>query len=211
MILSDKQILESINNGEITISPFDNSLLNPNSYDVTLSNQVAMYYPSFMDNDVQLRYNWYLENKNERFNEFYDYICNLQKLVVLDVKVKNKSIIFEIPEKGMIIKPSYFYLYSINEIIGSNKYASKIEGKSSLGRLSLFIHHTAGWIDAGFKGNITLEMSSLLPLKVYPNMKIGQIAFYETGEVDELYGDKKGSKYMNQKGVVASQMNKNFE
>lgn len=216
MILSDKQIKEGINKGEITLSPFNEDLLNPNSYDVTLSREVGMYATEAIYNNYQKRVKanpeWFdFTNINNilRFDMLYESLVHCQKNIVLDSKEKPYLITFPIPKDGMIIYPNTFYLYSTNEKIGSKKYASKIEGKSSLGRLSLFIHHTAGWIDVGFEGTITLEMSSVLPVRVYPNQKIAQVCFIETGEVLQRYDEKSTSKYNNQEGVTASKMYKN--
>lgn len=130
---------------------------------------------------------------------------------VLDVKQDNQSIALEMAEEGFVLNPGSVYLYACNEKIGiKGNLAAKVEGKSSLGRLGLFIHVTAGWIDSGFQGSLVLELVATQPIRVYPNMKICQIAFYETTEVETGYDKKEGSKYMNQEGVVASKMHKNF-
>lgn len=130
---------------------------------------------------------------------------------VLDVKQDNQSIALEMAEEGFVLNPGSVYLYACNEKIGiKGNLAAKVEGKSSLGRLGLFIHVTAGWIDSGFQGSLVLELVATQPIRVYPNMKICQIAFYETTEVETGYDKKAGSKYMNQEGVVASKMHKNF-
>ena len=176
MVLSDSKILEGIKNGDITISGFDISRLNPTSYDVTLNNKFKVY--------------------KER---------------VLDCKKYNETEEFEIPEEGFVLQPNEFYLYSTNEVIGSTKYSSEIKNKSSLARLGLIIHYVASWIDVSFCGNVTLEMSVQKPLRIYPNMKIGQIIFHTIhGEVIEGYDKKSGSKYMNQSGVTESKMYLNF-
>ena len=130
----------------------------------------------------------------------------------LDCKKPNETNEFQITEEGYTLYPGMFYLYSTNEIIGSKKYSSEIKNKSSLARLGLMIHYVASWIDVGFVGNITLEMSVQVPLKIYPNMKIGQLIFHEIrGTVLEPYNIKPESKYMNQTGVTASLMHNNFK
>jgi dCTP deaminase len=146
----------------------------------------------------------------------YDVTLNnkfkIYKNNILDCKLYNETEEFIIPEEGFILQPGEFYLYSTNEVIGSTKYSSEIKNKSSLARLGLIIHYVASWIDVGFTGNITLEMSVQKQLKIYPNMKIGQLIFHEiSGEILESYDRKKGSKYMNQSGVQESLMHKNFE
>ena len=134
------------------------------------------------------------------------YDCDL-----LDVKKENPTYEFIIPEEGFVLQPGKVYLYACNEKIGvKGNLCAKVEGKSSLGRLGLFVHVTAGWIDANFVGSLVLELVATQSIKIYPNMKICQIAFYETTEVETGYDKKEGSKYMNQEGVVASKMHKNF-
>ena len=130
---------------------------------------------------------------------------------ILDVRKENTTTDFIIPEEGYVLQPGKVYLYACNEKIGvKGNLCAKVEGKSSLGRLGLFVHVTAGWIDAGFQGSLVLELVASQPIKIYPNMKICQIAFYQTTEVETNYGNVQGSKYMNQEGVVASKMYKNF-
>ena len=130
---------------------------------------------------------------------------------VLDVKKENPCITLEMGEEGFVLQPGCVYLYACNERIGvKGNLCAKVEGKSSLGRLGLFVHVTAGWIDANFEGSLVLELVATQPIRIYPNMKICQIAFYETTEVEVGYDKVEGSKYMNQEGVVASKMHKNF-
>ncbi len=134
------------------------------------------------------------------------YDCN-----TLDVKKDNPTYEFVIHERGFTLRPGIVYLYACNEKIGvKGNLCAKVEGKSSLGRLGLFVHVTAGWIDSGFEGSLVLELVATQPVVIYPNMKICQIAFYETTEIETGYDKKEGSKYMNQEGVVASKMHKNF-
>ena len=138
-------------------------------------------------------------------------IGKIYNSAVLDVRKENTTTDFIIPEEGYVLQPGKVYLYACNEKIGvKGNLCAKVEGKSSLGRLGLFVHVTAGWIDAGFEGSLVLELVASQPIKIYPNMKICQIAFYETTEVETGYNKKEGSKYMNQEGVVASKMHKNF-
>ena len=132
---------------------------------------------------------------------------------VLDPRQPNPTEDFVIPEEGYVLQPGEVYLYACNERIGvKNNIRAKVEGKSSLGRLGLFIHVTAGFIDTGFEGSLVLELVATRPIRIYPNMKICQIEFAQvTGEILETYDQKKGSKYMNQQGVQESLMHKNFE
>lgn len=131
---------------------------------------------------------------------------------ILDVKKDNKTLSFEMTDEGYVLEPGLVYLYKVNEKIGiKGNLCAKVEGKSSLGRLGLFVHVTAGFIDSGFEGSLVLELVASQPIRIYPNMKICQIKFEKTTKVETPYGKVKGSKYMNQEGVTASKMHKNFE
>lgn len=131
---------------------------------------------------------------------------------ILDPRKPNPVKELVIPEEGYVLEPGQVYLYAVNERIGvKGNIRAKVEGKSSLGRLGLFIHVTAGFIDTGFEGSLVLELVATRPVIVYPNMKICQIEFARVeGEIGETYDQKAGSKYHNQTGVQESLMHKNF-
>lgn len=131
---------------------------------------------------------------------------------VLDPRQPNPVEEFIIPETGYILQPGEVYLYACNERIGvKNNIRAKVEGKSSLGRLGLFIHVTAGFIDTGFEGSLVLELVATRPIRMYPNMKICQVEFARVeGEILETYDKKQGSKYHGQSGVQESKYHENF-
>ena len=131
----------------------------------------------------------------------------------LDCRKENIAHKFIIDENGYVIRPNRVYLYHCNERIGCKKNIhAEVMGKSSLGRLGLGVHITAGFIDTGFEGSLVLELFCQQPIRIYPNMKICQVKFmYNSGDFIETYDQKKGSKYMNQQGTQASLMHKNFE
>lgn len=137
----------------------------------------------------------------------------IYKKGVLDPKKPNEVEEYTIPEEGYILLPGEVYLYAVNEKIGVlGNIRGKVEGKSSLGRLGLFIHVTAGFIDPGFVGSLVLELVATRPIIVYPNMKICQIEFARVeGNIYEPYNVKLTSKYLNQVGVQESLMHKNFK
>lgn len=132
---------------------------------------------------------------------------------VLDPRQPNPTEEFVIPEEGVVLQPGEVYLYACNERIGvKGNIRAKVEGKSSLGRLGLFVHVTAGFIDSGFEGSLVLELVATRPIRVYPNMKICQIEFARVeGPIREFYNEKAGSKYMNQTGVQESKYHENFK
>lgn len=203
MILSDKAILENIANEELFISNFDKYRLNAASYDVTLMNQMAIYstYPQEY---------WDKYAHEFGFKAMYEYLLEDSKLVVIDSKLKPNAVKIEFEE--IILYPGYFYLYSINEYIKLGNIAAQIFNKSSIARLGVMIHYVASWIDPGFEGNITLEVSVSHPIKLYANQKIGQLVFHKLdGEVITSYANNPQSKYMRQTGVQESLNYRNHE
>lgn len=118
-----------------------------------------------------------------------DYV-KVYKNYVLDSKEKQKVEIIKIPDDGLIIEPDKVYLGFTNEIIGSDYYVPTITGRSSTGRLGLFVQITSDLVDIGFKGRLTLQLHSTQPVKIYRGMKIGQVMFWRVfGDVN-LYDGK---------------------
>lgn len=187
MNLSDKTILREMEDGNIIITPFNRNHLNPNSVDLTLN---KMYKVP----------DW------EKHIEVYGYTG-------FDCKKENFFKEAEMTEEGMVLMPNQLYLYCCNEKIGCKRnIRATIMGKSSLGRLGLFVHVTAGFVDTGFVGSLVLEMVATVPIRIYPNQKICQIEFVRVeGGFTETYDQKQGSKYMNQQGVQSSKMEHNFK
>lgn len=171
-MLTGSKIKELLNK-DIIIKPFIEANLNPNSYDVTLGNSVAVYLET-----------------------------------VLDPKKVNRTKELKIPEQGMVLVPGELYIAHTNEYTETYNLVPTLQGKSSLARLGLSIHVTAGLGDVGFKGQWVLEITVTRPVKVYPNMKIGQLVYFETvGNTSMQY---KG-KYVDQKGNVCSESFKDFK
>jgi dCTP deaminase len=125
---------------------------------------------------------------------------------VLDVRKKNLSAPMIIPPEGLILQPNIIYLAST--VTETLRHVPVIQGKSSLGRLGLFVHVTAGFGDVGFKGHWTLELIAVQRIKIYPGMKIAQIVYHEISEMPKVTYDKKeDAKYTNQNSKpVASKM-----
>jgi len=172
MILSGKEILKHIGK-EIIIEPFDEKRINPNSYNLTLANELLVY-----DN------------------------------YVLDMKHPNPTSKIIIPEDGLILEPHKLYLGRTNEYTRTDKFVPMLEGRSSIGRLGLFIHITAGFGDVGFSGYWTLEIFCVQPIKIYPNVEICQIYYHDIDGEYDLY---KSGKYQNNTGIQPSLLYKDFE
>lgn len=172
MILSGIEIKKQLGKN-IHITPYNESHLNPNSYNLTLHNELLVY-----DNEV------------------------------LDMKKQNTASTIILPEEGMVLEPHKLYLGRTIEYTETGKYVPMLEGRSSIGRLGLFVHITAGFGDVGFSGYWTLEMFCVQPIKIYPGIQICQI-FYHSIEGDyELYTS---GKYQKNTGIQPSLLFKDFE
>ena len=186
MILSDRSIKEKLRNGEISIEPFSEEFVQPASYDLHLDKNILVFDTDNHD--------------------------------LIDVKkpVDDLMIKLEIDDiDGYTLKPGEFVLANVKEITGvDSKHVGRLEGKSSLARMGLIIHATAGFLDPGNKLRLTLEIANLspLPIKIYEGMKIAQLAFEELdGECERPYGSTGlNSKYKGDMTVQASRMWKNF-
>lgn len=127
---------------------------------------------------------------------------------ILDMKKENKVSRISVPEEGLILKPGTLYLGRTLEFTQTDCYVPMLEGRSSIGRLGLFVHVTAGFGDVGFRGYWTLEISCIQPVKIYPKVEICQI-FYHTISGD--YISYSSNKYQNNKDVQPSLLYKDFE
>jgi dCTP deaminase len=122
-----------------------------------------------------------------------DYV-KVYKNNVLDSKKKEETEIIEIPDEGLVLEVKKVYLGFTKEIIGSDHYVPIITGRSSTGRLGLFVQITSDLVDVGFKGNLTLQLHATQPVRIYKGMKIGQITFWKIyGDVDLYEGKYQGS------------------
>ena len=127
---------------------------------------------------------------------------------VLDMKEPNPVSRIIIPEDGLLLEPNRLYLGRTNEYTSTSRYVPMLEGRSSTGRLGLFIHVTAGFGDIGFSGYWTLEIFCVQPVRIYPNVEICQIYYHDIDGEYELY---KSGKYQNNTGIQPSLMYKYFE
>jgi dCTP deaminase len=185
MILSDRSIREAIAAGRIEIEPFDVGCIQPSSVDLHVDSQFRVFA-----------------------NSRYPFIDVKQEMSDLTEMVEVK------PDEPFILHPGEFVLGSTLERVSiPNDLVARLEGKSSLGRLGLLIHSTAGYVDPGWDGYLTLELSNVanLPITLYPGMKIGQISFFMlTTEADVPYGSA-GNKYQGQRGPTPSRFFRDFD
>lgn len=186
MILSDHTIREEVSAGRIIIEPFEPAAVQPSSVDLRLDHRFVVF-------------------RNHTFSHI-DVKADLTELT---------DTVEATDDDPFILHPGEFVLGSTAERVAiPADLVGRIEGKSSLGRLGLLIHTTAGFVDAGWDGQLTLEFSNVasLPITLYPGMKIGQISFIRmTSEADNPYGTSSlGSKYMGQQGPRPSRYWENF-
>ena len=151
MILTGSEILKNVQEKKIVIDPFDEKMVNPNSYNFTLANRLMIYN---------------------------DYI--------LDTKKENGVREIIIPESGITLAPGCIYLGHTNETVGSDYFVPIIRGRSSIGRLGLFIDITADLLDIGTIDRVSLQLNAVQPITIYPDMQIGQVTFWATVE-EKLY------------------------
>jgi dCTP deaminase len=186
VLLSDRDIKSEINSGRVKVEPFTDAMVQPSSVDV-------------------------------RLDRFFRVFEN-HKYSVIDTSIEQVDLTREVAvasDEQFILHPGEFVLASTYEVITlPDDIAGRLEGKSSLGRLGLLTHSTAGFIDPGFSGHITLELSNVanLPVKLFPGMKIGQLCLIKlSSPAEHPYGSAVyGSRYQGQRGPTPSKSWLNF-
>jgi dCTP deaminase len=186
MVLSDRTIRAEIEAGRITLDPYDASMIQPSSIDLRVDRKFRVFH-----------------------NARYPFIDVRQPQDDLTELVEVEG------EDPFILHPGEFVLgQTLERVRLPDDIVGRLEGKSSLGRLGLLIHSTAGFIDSGFEGNLTLELSNVanLPITIYHGMPIGQISFMRMdGPVERPYGSgEAGSKYQGQDEPTPSRFHLNF-
>jgi dCTP deaminase len=186
VLLSDKDIKAEIESGRVGIDPYEPGMVQPSSIDVRLDKFFRVF-------------------ENHRYPH-------------IDPSTEQTDLTREVEANGdepFVLHPGEFVLGSTYEVVTlPNNIAARLEGKSSLGRLGLLTHSTAGFIDPGFSGHVTLELANVatLPILLYPGMKIGQVCFFQmTSDAEHPYGSSVyGSRYQGQRGPTPSRSHANF-
>lgn len=158
MILTGAAIRQAVEGGDITISPFSEAQLGPNSYDFRLGDR-----------------------------------CKTYRDLELDCRRVNATVDMPVPEDGLLLDPSRVYLFNTAETMGSPRFVPIIRGRSSVGRLGIFIDITADLIDLGSINQWTLQLHCVMPVRVFPGMLIGQVTFWVPRGDITLYAGKYGS------------------
>ena len=187
MLLSDRDILAEIEAKRVVVEPYDEAMIQPSSIDFRLDRYFRVF-------------------ENHRYPH-------------IDPAADQSDLTREVEPNGdepFILHPGEFVLGSTLEVVTlPDDLAARVEGKSSLGRLGLLTHATAGFVDPGFSGHVTLELANVatLPIKLYPGMKIGQLCFFRlSSPAEHPYGSAKyGSRYQGQRGPTPSRSYANFQ
>jgi len=187
MILSDRDLKAALDSGRLVVEPLGGDAIQPSSIDLRIGRHFRVFA-----------------------NTRYPYIDVKQPMEDLTELVEITG------DEPFILHPGEFVLGTTMERVAiPDDLVGRLEGKSSLGRLGLLIHSTAGFVDAGFRGNLTLELSNVanLPITLYPGMKIGQISLFQmTSPAENPYGSGRlSSKYLDQVGPTPSRYWENFE
>ncbi|CAB4908647.1 unannotated protein [freshwater metagenome] len=186
MLLSDRDLRAELHAGRVGLDPYDEEMIQPSSVDVRLDRYFRVFE-----------------------NHLYPHIDPAEEQADLTRLVETG------PDEAFILHPGEFALASTYEVITlPDDIAGRLEGKSSLGRLGLLTHSTAGFIDPGFSGHVTLELSNVatLPIKLWPGMKIGQLCLFRlSSPAEHPYGSAiYGSRYQGQRGPTPSRSFANF-
>jgi dCTP deaminase len=186
VLLSDRDILAEIHDKRIVVDPYDEAMVQPSSIDFRLDRYFRVF-------------------ENHRYPHI-DPAADQSDLT---------RMVEPVGDEPFILHPGEFVLGSTLEVVTlPDDLAARVEGKSSLGRLGLLTHATAGFVDPGFSGHVTLELANVatLPIKLYPGMKIGQLCFFRlSSPAEHPYGSAKyGSRYQGQRGPTPSRSFANF-
>jgi dCTP deaminase len=185
VLLSDRDLIDELKAGRLQLDPFEPELVQPSSIDVRLDRLFRVFN-----------------------NHLYTHIDPSVRQDDLTAPVEVDE------DQPFVLHPGEFVLASTYELVTlPDDVAARLEGKSSLGRLGLLTHSTAGFIDPGFSGHVTLELSNVatLPIKLWPGMKIGQLCFFRlSSPAEQPYGTIAGSRYQGQRGPTASRSHLNF-
>jgi dCTP deaminase len=186
VLLSDRDITSEIESGRVVLDPYQAEMVQPSSVDV----RIDRYFRLFDNHKYAV-----IDPAEEQ--------PELTRLVEVE------------PDEPFVLHPGEFVLASTFEVVTlPDDVAARLEGKSSLGRLGLLTHSTAGFIDPGFSGHVTLELSNVatLPIKLWPGMKIGQLCFFRlSSPAEHPYGSgRSGSRYQGQRGPTASRSHVSF-
>ena len=175
-ILTGKEIQVRVADGSIRVEPFEPQNCGPNSLDLRLHKDLMVY-----------------KNVIGMVPAFKGPVTGDPDGPLLDMREDNPTVTLEIPEEGLVLMPGILYLARTVELLGSDHYVPIVEGRSSVGRLGIQVHVTAGFCDLGFYGSVTLEMTVVHPVRVYPGERVCQVYWTQpVGEIELYQGRYQG-------------------
>lgn len=195
-MLTGEEILRQVKENNIIIDPFDESLINPNSYNLRISNKLKVYSHGLDKADIDdavLKGDDHRFFNNNHIVDEYGYSFHVKSIIPtkakpIDMHSDNEYYEYTIPEDGMVLYPNILYIGSTIERCATDNFIPMINGRSSGGRLGLSIHICAGFGDIGFDGTWTLEITVVEPLKIYPGEEIAQVCYFTpAGAASKLY------------------------
>ncbi len=192
-LLPDWKIEEYIKSGKIVVKPFDPSLIGPASLDIRLGNRFRVF-------------------KSENLEVIDPFTFREEKLTEIveedrKIEIYKHSEVVVIEDGYFVLHPNEFVLASIYEYIELPPFiAAQLNGRSSIARLGIVVHTSAGWVDPGYRGHLTLELINVnnVPVKLRPGMKVAQLTFFELEKVRTPYNVRPGSKYVDEPGATES-------
>ncbi len=202
MILPDWKIREYVKSGRIRIEPFDERLVGPASVDLRLGFRFRVFRTSFLDN-IDVR-------------SYRDELLSREELEhhVIERHRYSDVIVLKDEDTPIVIHPNEFVLASIYEYVAlPDNVAAQLNGRSSIARLGLLVHTSAGWVDPGYEGHLTLEIYNVnsVPVKLYPLTPVANLIFFEMERVETPYNRRKTSKYVGERGASASKIAEDFQ
>jgi len=211
-VLTGPEIQRMVRDGSIVIEPFRPDHVGSNSVDLMLGDEIKVYIGKD-GNPIDAGYQKALklypvtgDPVNER--KLVEYLE--RNGLLLDIRKPPRVKTVTIPQEGYVLLPGRGYLAATVEFVGTDQFVPMLHGRSSVGRLFVSAHHTAGWGDTGFGGSWTLEITCVHPVRVYPGMRICQVSFESTVGDLMLYGDRDGSKYQGQQEPGESKIHEDF-
>lgn len=202
MLLNDKKIKEYVKSKKIIIEPFDESLVGPASVDLRIGFRFRVFKNIEVDSIDIKNYNdeTIFRTENDKY--------------VIHHGIYSDLYIAKSENVPIIIHPKEFILASVYEFIKlPDNIAAQLSGRSSLARLGIFVHTSAGWVDPGYAGHLTLEIynANKIPIKLYPLTKIAQLSFFELESVEIPYDKRPTSKYTGEDGATYSKISEEFK
>jgi len=211
--LTGEEIKKNIEAGLIGVTPFDPVRVGANSIDMTLADELKVYVDrEGRPLDLVYAEALHLHPQDGGYPAENAMVRSLERRgAILDVREPPRTRRVRIPDDGIVLLPGRGYLARTAERVSTDHFVAHMHGRSSVGRLFVSVHQTAGWGDVGFAGTWTMEITVIHPVRVYAGMAIAQLAFDKPLGERTLYGERRGSKYQDQREPEESRLYWDFK